>query len=157
MFMMRSFFIFYLAGPPMHAPPPNQGHPSGLPPHSNSVPPAPHVNPAFFPPHSAPPPAVAAAAPPHQSPYGGPPPPAAAVGVVAPHPASAAPVVAAAPGAAAYGPDGRRLDVPPQQPAISDSDFEDTMNRNRTVSSSAIARAVADASSGELSQLHLLH
>lgn len=34
-------------------------------------------------------------------------------------------------------------------PPLSEAEFEDIMNRNRTVSSSAIARAVADASSGK--------
>lgn len=34
-------------------------------------------------------------------------------------------------------------------PPLTEAEFEDIMNRNRTVSSSAIARAVADASSGE--------
>ncbi|XP_037071107.1 cleavage and polyadenylation specificity factor subunit 6-like [Pollicipes pollicipes] len=37
----------------------------------------------------------------------------------------------------------------PAAPAISEAEFEEIMNRNRTVSSSAIARAVADASAGE--------
>ena len=36
-------------------------------------------------------------------------------------------------------------------PPLSEAEFEDIMNRNRTVSSSAIARAVADASSGKKS------
>lgn len=40
-----------------------------------------------------------------------------------------------------------RIDGPPP---LSEAEFEDIMNRNRTVSSSAIARAVADASSGIL-------
>ena len=40
-----------------------------------------------------------------------------------------------------------RVDAPPP---MSDGEFEDIMTRNRTVSSSAIARAVADASSGNI-------
>lgn len=34
-------------------------------------------------------------------------------------------------------------------PAISEAEFEEIMNRNRTVSSSAIARAVSDAAAGK--------
>ncbi|KAL1479421.1 hypothetical protein MTO96_051852, partial [Rhipicephalus appendiculatus] len=37
----------------------------------------------------------------------------------------------------------------PLNPPINESEFEEIMSRNRTVSSSAIARAVADASTGE--------
>lgn len=37
--------------------------------------------------------------------------------------------------------------MPPQ---LSESEFEEIMNKNRTVSSSAIARAVTDASAGNL-------
>lgn len=43
------------------------------------------------------------------------------------------------------GPDGHRPDIPP----MSDHEFDDIMNRNRTVSSSAISRAVSDAAAGE--------
>jgi cleavage and polyadenylation specificity factor subunit 6/7 len=41
--------------------------------------------------------------------------------------------------------------IPPaaQQPPISEAEFEEIMGRNRTVSSSAIARAVSDAAAGE--------
>lgn len=40
--------------------------------------------------------------------------------------------------------------VPPAaQPPISEAEFEEIMGRNRTVSSSAIARAVSDAAAGE--------
>lgn len=35
-------------------------------------------------------------------------------------------------------------------PAISEAEFEEIMSRNRTVSSSAIARAVSDAAAGML-------
>lgn len=34
-------------------------------------------------------------------------------------------------------------------PAVSDAEFEEIMGRNRTVSSSAISRAVADAAAGK--------
>lgn len=37
----------------------------------------------------------------------------------------------------------------PLNPPINEAEFEEIMSRNRTVSSSAIARAVADASAGE--------
>jgi cleavage and polyadenylation specificity factor subunit 6/7 len=37
----------------------------------------------------------------------------------------------------------------PSQPPISEAEFEEIMGRNRTVSSSAIARAVSDAAAGE--------
>lgn len=37
----------------------------------------------------------------------------------------------------------------PEVPAISEVEFEEIMGRNRTVSSSAIARAVSDAAAGE--------
>lgn len=39
--------------------------------------------------------------------------------------------------------------VHPVHPVISEAEFEDVMSRNRTVSSSAIARAVSDAAAGE--------
>lgn len=38
----------------------------------------------------------------------------------------------------------------PEVPAISEVEFEEVMGRNRTVSSSAIARAVSDAAAGEI-------
>lgn len=37
----------------------------------------------------------------------------------------------------------------PIHPQMSESEFEEIMTRNRTVSSSAIARAVSDAAAGE--------
>lgn len=37
----------------------------------------------------------------------------------------------------------------PDMPQISEQEFEDIMSRNRTVSSSAIGRAVSDAAAGE--------
>lgn len=40
-------------------------------------------------------------------------------------------------------------DQPPIQPQMSEPEFEEIMTRNRTVSSSAIARAVSDAAAGE--------
>lgn len=46
---------------------------------------------------------------------------------------------------------GQGFDAPPvsSQPPISEVEFEEIMGRNRTVSSSAIARAVSDAAAGE--------
>jgi len=45
-------------------------------------------------------------------------------------------------------PSGRMQSDQQAPPAISEAEFEEVMGRNRTVSSSAIARAVADASIG---------
>ncbi|XP_075743190.1 cleavage and polyadenylation specificity factor subunit 6 isoform X8 [Rhipicephalus microplus] len=116
--------------PPVSQPPP---HPGGVPPGPappvvpapNVPPPAPHVNPAFFPQHAGLPPPPTSTQP--SDPYGRPPP-------------------------TQYthdyrGPTSDRQD--PLNPAINESEFEEIMSRNRTVSSSAIARAVADASTGE--------
>ncbi|GAB1610325.1 cleavage and polyadenylation specificity factor subunit 6-like [Argonauta hians] len=135
-------------GPPLHQPPPVSAPPPGHPPA-----PAPHVNPAFFPPqHGQPPPAGPMIPvgqfetlppfldpdvkfhtnhPPHSQPgemYVRPPPPAA-------YPND---------------PYGR----PPERhesasPAISEQEFEEIFQRNKTVSSSAISRAVQDASAGD--------
>ncbi|CAI9744040.1 cleavage and polyadenylation specificity factor subunit 6-like isoform X2 [Octopus vulgaris] len=134
-------------GPPLHQPPPVSAPPPGHPPT-----PAPHVNPAFFPPqHGQPPPTgpmipvgqfetlpfldpdvkFHANHPPHSQPgdmYVRPPPPAA-------YPND---------------PYGR----PPERhesasPAISEQEFEEIFQRNKTVSSSAISRAVQDASAGD--------
>ncbi|XP_037277674.1 cleavage and polyadenylation specificity factor subunit 6 isoform X7 [Rhipicephalus microplus] len=126
--------------PPVSQPPPHPGGvppgpaPPGMPPNRlpppvvpapNVPPPAPHVNPAFFPQHAGLPPPPTSTQP--SDPYGRPPP-------------------------TQYthdyrGPTSDRQD--PLNPAINESEFEEIMSRNRTVSSSAIARAVADASTGE--------
>jgi cleavage and polyadenylation specificity factor subunit 6/7 len=42
----------------------------------------------------------------------------------------------------------RGVDAPTNMVAISEAEFQDIMERNKTVSSSAIARAVQDASAG---------
>ncbi|XP_076368603.1 uncharacterized protein LOC143255981 isoform X2 [Tachypleus tridentatus] len=118
--------------PPPHRPPPpvplpGHGMPPTIPPPS-SHPPAPHVNPAFFPSHSQPQ-GIPSGPPPSSQPgdmYNRPPP--------------------------SQYPDyrGPPLDRQDHQTApLSEAEFEEIMNRNRTVSSSAIARAVADASGGE--------
>lgn len=98
--------------------------------------PAPHVNPAFFNQNNmqGPPmgPMGQMGAPPHFNQQGGPRPQMWPVG---------GPNKMPVPG----------FDVPPtnSQPPISEVEFEEIMGRNRTVSSSAIARAVSDAAAGE--------
>ncbi|XP_022240986.1 cleavage and polyadenylation specificity factor subunit 6-like isoform X6 [Limulus polyphemus] len=114
--------------PPPHGPPlPGPGMPPNMPP-PTSHPPAPHVNPAFFPPHSQP-----------QGMPTGPPPPSQPGDMYGRPPPSQYPEF--------RGPPLERQDH--QSAPISDAEFEEIMNRNRTVSSSAIARAVADASAGD--------
>ncbi|XP_077558903.1 cleavage and polyadenylation specificity factor subunit 6-like isoform X18 [Haemaphysalis longicornis] len=128
--------------PPGPAPPgmpPNRLPPPGPPvvPAPNVPPPAPHVNPAFFPQHAGLPPPPTTSQP--SDPYGRPPPTQYAHDYRGPSndrgmlPASSS--------------------IPPRQdplnPPINEAEFEEIMSRNRTVSSSAIARAVADASAGE--------
>ncbi|XP_077558906.1 cleavage and polyadenylation specificity factor subunit 6-like isoform X21 [Haemaphysalis longicornis] len=116
--------------PPGPAPPgmpPNRLPPPGPPvvPAPNVPPPAPHVNPAFFPQHAGLPPPPTTSQP--SDPYGRPPPTQYAHDY--------------------RGPSNDRQD--PLNPPINEAEFEEIMSRNRTVSSSAIARAVADASAGE--------
>ena len=53
------------------------------------------------------------------------------------------------PGAGGYPPPAAHGSLPPPHHGLSDAEFEEIMSRNRTVSSSAIARAVQDAASGE--------
>ncbi|XP_017772112.1 PREDICTED: cleavage and polyadenylation specificity factor subunit CG7185 isoform X2 [Nicrophorus vespilloides] len=145
-------------GPPMQGPPsmgprgpPPMGVPPNGPPQGPPQGPAPHVNPAFFS-QGAPPPNM-----PHQM-QGGPPgmPPQHGMNQ-GPHgpphgppmgPNSGPPPHYSSNMAPPYGapPVGdHRSDMPP----ISEQEFEDIMSRNRTVSSSAIARAVSDAAAGE--------
>lgn len=114
-------------GPPNRPPPPvptpGQGMPPSIPPPTTPMP-SPHINPAFF----------------HQQ--GVPP------GLA---PASQATEIYSRPPPVQFsdyrpvsdrGPD-------PSTPTVSESEFEEIMGRNRTVSSRAIARAVADASVGD--------
>ncbi|XP_033887911.1 cleavage and polyadenylation specificity factor subunit 6 isoform X9 [Acipenser ruthenus] len=108
-------------GPPIAmAPPP---HLSGPPP--GAPPPAPHVNPAFFPPpnNSGMPSSDSRGPPP--DPYGRPPPY----------------------DRGDYGPAGREMDA--ARTPLSEAEFEEIMNRNRAISSSAISRAVSDASAAD--------
>lgn len=104
--------------------------------------PAPHVNPAFF--NQNPLPQPQGPNPMSQGPpISGPPNP----HFNQPRPAAGWPApVNKLPGAP--------FEQPPQTgmtPQISETEFEEIMNRNRTVSSSAIARAVSDAAAGEYS------
>ncbi|KAG2469385.1 CPSF6 factor, partial [Polypterus senegalus] len=110
-------------GPPIAlAPPPHlPGPPPGGPP------PAPHVNPAFFPPPAnSGMPSSDSRGPPPSDPYGRPPPY----------------------DRGDYGPPGRDMDA--ARTPLSEAEFEEIMNRNRAISSSAISRAVSDASAGQL-------
>lgn len=126
---------------PMHPGNFNQGQqnmnmpPRGpMPMNSNQAPPAPHVNPAFFN---------------NQGPVqnlGHP---------GAPHfnqqPRPMWPGNNKMPGYEGQAGSGPQPPVQSQQPPISEVEFEEIMGRNRTVSSSAIARAVSDAAAGEYS------
>ncbi|XP_035708680.1 cleavage and polyadenylation specificity factor subunit 6 isoform X3 [Folsomia candida] len=110
---------------PMQGPGPNRGPPQAPPMLPGPPPPgapAPHMNPAFF--NQGPGPQ----GPPQIGPppaYGGPPGPR---------------------GGPGYAPPMDHRDQPPQ---MSEVEFEEVMSRNRTVSSSAISRAVQDAATGE--------
>ncbi|KAK1169245.1 cleavage and polyadenylation specificity factor subunit 6 isoform X9 [Acipenser oxyrinchus oxyrinchus] len=107
------------SGPHCHGPPPHLSGPSRAPP------PAPHVNPAFFPPpnNSGMPSSDSRGPPP--DPYGRPPPY----------------------DRGDYGPAGREMDA--ARTPLSEAEFEEIMNRNRAISSSAISRAVSDASAAD--------
>ncbi|XP_077400497.1 cleavage and polyadenylation specificity factor subunit 6 isoform X3 [Vanacampus margaritifer] len=110
-------------GPPLAlAPPPHLG---GPPP--GGPPPAPHVNPAFFPPPGGNnmPPNDSRGPPGPNDPYGRPPPYE----------------------RGDYGPGGR--DMESSRTPLSEAEFEEIMNRNRAISSSAISRAVSDASAAD--------
>lgn len=112
------------SGPPNRPPPPVPAPGQNMPPSIH--PPAPHVNPAFFLPHNQ---GISPTMPPVSQPvdvYSRPPP------VQYPE----------------YRPSNDR-NSDPATAAVSETEFEDIMNRNRTVSSSAISRAVADASAGD--------
>ncbi|XP_017011901.2 cleavage and polyadenylation specificity factor subunit 6 isoform X1 [Drosophila takahashii] len=147
--------------PPMHGGFPPQGPPRGLPPAPGPGgphgAPAPHVNPAFFnqsggpaqhpgmggPPHGAPGPQPGMNMPPQQGmnmpPQHGPPPQFAQHGPRGPWPPPQGK------------PPGPFPDPQQMGPQLTEVEFEEVMSRNRTVSSSAIARAVSDAAAGEYS------
>ncbi|XP_037813739.1 cleavage and polyadenylation specificity factor subunit 6 isoform X2 [Lucilia sericata] len=154
----------HMQGPPRGPPggPPQMGGPGGPPPggpHGGPGGPAPHVNPAFFnqpgggpPQHPGGPPM--AGGPPHgppgpgpqqgmnMPPQHGPPPHFAQQGAPrGPWPGPPGPVK----------PQGPFPDQAALGPQLSEAEFEEIMGRNRTVSSSAIARAVSDAAAGEYS------
>lgn len=139
----------HMQGPPRGPPPPQMGGPGGPPMGPGG--PAPHVNPAFFnqpggpPQHSGGPPI----GPPH-GPQGpqqgmnisqhGPPPPHFNQQGAPRGPWTGPPTK----------PPGS-FSEQPIAPALTEVEFEEIMSRNRTVSSSAIARAVSDAAAGEYS------
>ncbi|XP_060590799.1 cleavage and polyadenylation specificity factor subunit 6-like isoform X2 [Ruditapes philippinarum] len=115
--------------------PPSQPPPGVPPPGHPVAPPAPHVNPAFFPPAhgSALPPPTSHPAP-TVDPYGRPPP------------------TSTYPPSDPYRPAPDRYDPKrsePPAPQLSEQEFEEIFQRNKTVSSSAISRAVQDASAGD--------
>ncbi|KAG5682474.1 hypothetical protein PVAND_011825 [Polypedilum vanderplanki] len=102
-----------------------------MPPMNNQGPPAPHVNPAFF----------------NQGPVQNIVPPPGNHFNQAPRPMWGGNKM---PNVFDQATGGPPTGVPNQQP-ISETEFEEIMSRNRTVSSSAIARAVSDAAAGEYS------
>ncbi|KAL8591506.1 hypothetical protein ACOMHN_000521 [Nucella lapillus] len=127
----------FVPGERFRGPPPGL-HPVSANPVGGPLP-SPHVNPAFFTPpptHTqAPPPVLGHPIP--ADPYSRPPP--------AAHPNDRnEPYGRSAPESV---PMSRRHEPPP--PAISEQEFEEIFQRNKTVSSSAINRAVMDASSGD--------
>lgn len=126
-------------GPPQMPPQNNHGQIQGPPQQG----PAPHVNPAFFnqqnamPPqnHQGPPMGQGMQAPPHFNQQQGRP----QMWPNVPNKMPGVPFV-----------DAPQVGVPPPI-QISETEFEEIMGRNRTVSSSAIARSVSDAAAGEYS------
>lgn len=144
-------------GPPMMQGPPRGGPPQiggpGGPPGAGG--PNPHVNPAFFNQGGVPPqhPGVPQMGGPH-----GPPGPGPQQGMnmppqhgPPPHFAQAGPRGPWPPGPQQVKPPGPFPDPAAMGPQLSEAEFEEVMSRNRTVSSSAIARAVSDAATGEYS------
>ncbi|XP_039964851.1 cleavage and polyadenylation specificity factor subunit 6 isoform X1 [Bactrocera neohumeralis] len=140
-------------GPPGGPPQMGPGGPPGGP-HGGPGGPAPHVNPAFFAQPGGPP--QHPGGPPMSGPPHGPPgPPPQGMGMPPqhgppPHFAQQGTPRGPWPGPAPAKPQGQ---FPDQAigPQLSEVEFEEIMSRNRTVSSSAIARAVSDAAAGEYS------
>jgi len=108
--------------------------PPQMPPINNQGGPAPHVNPAFFNQNNM------GQGPPMQQSMGGVPPP---------HFSQQGPRPVMWPAPNKMSGPGFEVSQPNAQPPISEAEFEEIMGRNRTVSSSAIARAVSDAAAGE--------
>ncbi|CAH1786284.1 unnamed protein product, partial [Owenia fusiformis] len=137
--------------PQMRPPPQAQGPPGipmqpGLPPgHPGAAAPQPHVNPAFFPPQAQPPQGAPVDQYGRPVPVPGPDPNARPVD---PYMRPSAPVGYPGPGPGGD-PYGRPERHEPPAPAMSEQEFEEILQRNKTVSSSAISRAVQDASAGE--------
>jgi len=131
----------YRAPPPGiggRGPPPMSGPPVGLPPPIRGPPPPMQRGPPVgMPPHAGPPPMV------HGPPMRGPPP---GMPPSGPPPIPGAHVNPAFFPPGAPGPIVHYQEVPH---GLSEPEFEEIMSRNRTVSSSAIARAVQDAANGE--------
>ncbi|KAH8406306.1 hypothetical protein KR215_010765 [Drosophila sulfurigaster] len=144
---MHGGFPPHMQGPPRPqmgpGPPPGLGGPHGAP--------APHVNPAFFNQPGGPPPHPGMGGPPHgqpgpqpgmnMPPQHGPP----------PHFAQQGGPRNPWPGPPQGKPPGAFPDPQQMGPQLTEVEFEEVMSRNRTVSSSAIARAVSDAAAGEYS------
>ncbi|XP_062129734.1 cleavage and polyadenylation specificity factor subunit 6 isoform X3 [Drosophila sulfurigaster albostrigata] len=145
--LMHGGFPPHMQGPPRPqmgpGPPPGLGGPHGAP--------APHVNPAFFNQPGGPPPHPGMGGPPHgqpgpqpgmnMPPQHGPP----------PHFAQQGGPRNPWPGPPQGKPPGAFPDPQQMGPQLTEVEFEEVMSRNRTVSSSAIARAVSDAAAGEYS------
>lgn len=135
----------HMQGPPRGPPPPQMGGPGG-PPHGG---PAPHVNPAFFNQGGGPP--QHAGGPPMGGPHG---PPGPQPGMPMSHQGPPHFAQQGAPRGPWPGAQAKPAGPFPEQPIVpqlNEVEFEEIMGRNRTVSSSAIARAVSDAAAGEYS------
>lgn len=135
----------HMQGPPRGPPPPQMGGPGG-PPHGG---PAPHVNPAFFNQGGGPP--QHGGGPPMGGPHG---PPGTQAGMAMPHQGPPHFAQQGAPRGPWPGAQAKPAGPFPEQaivPQLNEVEFEEIMGRNRTVSSSAIARAVSDAAAGEYS------
>jgi len=142
--------------PPFYrGPPPSHGHPRGPPPGVSHPPPGPPPVIRGPPPGIRPPiPGIPMSGPPpHSAPpivMGGPPPSVRALPPGMP-PQGPPPIPGAHVNPAFFPPGAPPTHLPYHDPGhgLSELEFEEIMSRNRTVSSSAIARAVQDAANGE--------
>lgn len=127
---------------PSRGPPGPPGVSSPVGPHGGPNGPSPHLNPAFFGPQGGP----SQHGPPH-GPQGAGPQPGMPMSQHGP-----AHFNQGGPRGPWAGPPGAmKSQVPFNEPQLTEAEFEEIMNRNRTVSSSAIGRAVSDAAAGEYS------
>ncbi|XP_064634133.1 cleavage and polyadenylation specificity factor subunit 6-like isoform X2 [Lineus longissimus] len=141
-------------GPPGH--PPHMGPPPQGPPPPHVVPPAPHVNPAFFPPASQPPP-VQAPPPVQPDPYGRPPPVSYPSDPYAhrPPPESNSSHKSFPPSRSSSMSNGSShtslhdRDRDPLTPSVTEQEFEDMLEQNKTIMRSAIDKVVKDARQGK--------